>query len=104
MSKTVSVTNLTDAPGMDASAIDIFNTTIMPGETIQVPEELVTDKLYRMAAPAKAKLAVGELPEWYTRAKGQKELTGEQIGKLIIKGDGAAPVVAKFVPPKAKKK
>lgn len=68
--KLVPLTNLTDVPGPMKNVphmIDLFNQTLEPGEVLRVRASLVTSHLDGMVKGGK--LAIGEVPEWYSLAK-----------------------------------
>ncbi len=89
----IEVTNLTDGPGYSPEQIDIYTKTLSPGESIKIPAELVNEKLRRLAAGEKPKIALGQAPSWYLASKIRrgKTLTKDEVRRRLAARVPASP-------------
>lgn len=75
--QTVKITNLTDHPDKDSSIIDIYGGSLLPGETAQIPVELLDTKINELAV--NGVIGVGELPEYYALWKSPPQPTQVEL-------------------------
>jgi len=66
----VRVTNVTDGPGKTPSQVPLYRKVLAPGEAINMPVELVTEKVRALANAGV--IVIGPVPSWYAAAKAKK--------------------------------
>lgn len=61
--ETVKITNLTDHPDLETMIMDIYNTSLVPGESANIPMHMVDGKIMELAKHRY--VSVGGVPDWY---------------------------------------
>lgn len=86
----VVVTNITDEPRQSGRrepvGVDVYNKTLAPGATMNLPAELVDKKVRKLEE--QGLIAIGQVPPWYERAKikgAPRILSQEEIQNRILK-------------------
>ena len=90
----VEITNITDGPGHSPTQVDIYNKTLDPGVSIQIPAGLVDKKV--RALEKLDLICIGQIPAWYLGSKMRKgkALTAEEQQKRIAK-PAPSPIAVK---------
>ncbi len=66
----VVITNISDESGekrVSPTAVDVWNKTLAPGASMNLPAELVSQKVRQLEQ--QGLIAIGRVPPWYVRAK-----------------------------------
>lgn len=84
----VVIWNITDVPGeknISATSVDVYNKTLAPGVSLNLPAELVDKKVRKLEE--QGLIAIGQIPPWYARAKVKgvsRSLTDEEMRSRIV--------------------